>query len=419
MTNDARLEAIDLALQSNDLRKAEILIAKSLRTDELNGEMRALMLIRRARARLASGRPDDALSEIEQVLVMRENLREASDVKMLLGDIYFAKFILAEFGFADRNHTNIALQHYDEILKNDPAFDRIAWVHYQRGCILLSEGDIEAAITELESVLALPNHPPYVHAYTYERLGYIALYEQREHQQAAIYFEQALQAYPDSTTTAWLIQLHIARSRAFRELGDLQQALSAASAALTALDPSAPDYKHMLPETHLAIGEVLAHIPSREAEAIDHLLQFLQTSKRPLGIDVTWSRVYETLGNLSSAIKRYEQAIEAYQASLQFNPYHPWEINIRYQIARCYYRIKAYERVIASIDDLQAAADKENQSVTDYRVFYTLGNAYFALERYTEAMPAYQQALHLAPPNADNYEKIVQYLGYAERLSLS
>lgn len=416
MIQDAQLEAVDIAIQSNDLRKAEVLIAKALRTDSLDGEIRALMLLRRAQARLASGRPDDALSEIEEVLAMRPSLQSEIPVKMLLGDIYFAKFALAEFGFADRNHSDIALAHYNDIIQSDPSFDQIGWVYYQCGCIHLSANEIAAAIVNLKQALASNNNPPHVYAYAFERLGYIALYEQRNPEQAVVYFEQAATHYPKTTTTAWITQLHVARSRAFREVGDYDQALRAASAALRSLDPNAPDYKRALPETNLAIGEVLALIPDREVEAIDHLLQFLQTSKRPLGIDVTWSRVHELLGDLSMTLQRYEQAIEAYNTSLQFNPYHPWEVNIRYQIARCYYRMKAYERVIASIEQMQAAAAKENNTITDYRVFYTLGNAHFALERYGEAVGAYQEALRLAPPNADNHDKIIQYLGYASRL---
>ncbi len=416
MIQDAQLEAVDLAILSNDLRKAEVLIAKALRTDNLNGETRALILLRRARARLASGRPDDALGEIEEVLTIRPALKDFADVKMLLGDIYFAKFALAEFGFADRNHSDIALRYYDDIIAQEPTFENIGWVYYQRGCIYLSDHKLQAAIDNLNQALGGPNDPPHVYAYAFERLGYIALYEQRDPERAVIYFEQAVNHYPKTTTTGWITQLHVSRSRAFREADDYEQALKAASEALQSLDTTALDYKRALPETHLAIGEVLALIPDREADAIEHLLQFLQTSKRPLGIDVTWSRVHELLGNLSMTLKRYEQAVEAFQASLQFNPYHPWEVNIHYQIARCYYRMKAYERVIAAIEQMKAAATKESNTITDYRVFYTLGNAYFALERYSEAVTAYYEAEQLAPPNADNYDKILQYLGYAERL---
>ena len=413
-----KLSVIDTALQQGDLRKAEVLIARALRSDHMATVERAEMLLRRAKARLINGRPDEALSEADEALSLHPTLEETPELKVLLGDIYFARFVLAEFGFADRAHTDKALNYYNDVLSSEPAYHQQAWVLYQRGCIYLSENKIDEAIHDLQNVLDENSDPPHVHAYAYERLGFIALFEKRDATQATQYFEQAIQTYPAGNSLAWVANVHILRSRALSELGDYKAALKAASNALESLDINAQDYRIALTETHLAIGEVLAHIPGREADAIDHLLQFLQTSKRPLGVDVTWSRVYETLGNLSLKLKRYEQAIEAYQASLQFNPYHPWEINIHYQIARCYYRMRAYERVISAFDQMQVTAQKENQQITDYRVYYVLANAYFALERYTEAAKAYQTALDLAPPNADNYQKILQYLQYSQELIL-
>lgn len=416
---DERITAIDLAIQQGDFRKAEILIARALRSDNLESETRAEVLLRRAKARLNSGRPEDALSEANESIALRPSIADSPEMKVLLGDIYFARFVLAEFGFADRNNTDQARAYYDEVLKNTPDYPQRAWVYYQRGCIYLSENKSEAAINDLHQALAHDANPPFVHAYAYERLGFIALFEERNANQAAKYFENAIATYPTTNSIAWIANVHILRSRALTELGDYQAALEAASNALESLDSTAQDYRSTLTETHLAIGEVLAHIPGREVEAIEHLLQFLQNSKRPLGVDVTWSRVYETLGNLSLKLKRYEQAIEAYQASLQYNPYHPWEINIHYQIARCYYRMRAYERVISSVEQMQAAANQDKQSITDYRVYYVLANAFFALERYQEAADAYGAALQLAPPGADNINKIQQYLQYSLELALN
>ncbi len=414
---DERLTAIDKALAINDMRKAEILIAKVLRNDNISSQLRASVQLRRANARLAAGRPDDALEEINHVLALRPELADQPEVKVLLGDVYFARFIYAEFGFADRANTNRALQLYNDVLNSSPNHPKRGWILYQRGRIRLSENNVADAIEDLHLSLEAPNVPPYLHAYTYERLGFIALFEERNPDKAITYLNQSIKHFPKGNSTAWVAQVHILRSRALRELKDYRKALKAASAALDILDPDAHDYRQTLTETHLAIGEVLALIPGREAEAISHLLQFLQNSKRPLGVDVTWSRVYETLGTLSIKLQRYEQAIDAFQASLQFNQYHPWEVNIHYQIARCYYRMRSYEQVIAAVGQMQAAAASENQSITDYRVYYVLANAYFALERYHEAARAYQHALDLAPPGADNLDKIQQYLSYSYDLA--
>lgn len=415
---DDRLAAIDNALATNDIRKAEILIARILRNESISAGLRASVQLRRANARLSAGRPDDALAEIEEVLSIRPELETQPDVQVLLGDVYFSRFIYAEFGFADRTNTDRSLEYYNHILTTHASYPKRGWVLYQRARIALSENNISQAITDLQQALKCPNKPPYLYAYVYERLGFVALFEQRDPARAVQHLEKSIKYFPKGNTVAWIAQVHILRSRALRELKDYRAALKAASAALDILDPDAADYRQSLTETHLAIGEVLAMIPGREADAISHLLQFLQNSKRPLGVDVTWSRVYETLGNLSIKLDRYEQAIDAFQASLQFNQYHPWEINMHYQIARCYYRMRAYERVIDSVSQMQDAAARENQQITDYRVYYVLANAYFALEQYHDAARAYQTALDLAPPGADNLDKIQQYLRYSHDLAI-
>lgn len=411
------IEAIDQALAEGDIRKAEVLIARHLRSDNLPSDARAQILLRRAQARLLSERPDDALEELQTVLAIQPGLTKQPTVKMLLGDIYFSRFMLAEFGFADRNNTEIALQYYNDIFENHPHFDQSGWLYYQRGRIYLSEDRVNEAIEEFSVGLDYSNRPPALHAYCHERLGFIYLFEKRDPQTALAYFDKAVHLYPSNSNAGWIVQVHILRSRALKELDNYEAALAAASQALNSIDPTASDYRRTLTEAYLAVGEVLALIPEREAEAIEHLVHFLQNSKRPLGVDVTWSRVYETLGDLSLKLERYEQAIESYQFSLQYNPYHPWEVNIHYQIARCYYRMRAYERVISAIERMELAATRENQVISDYRVFNVLANAHFGLEQYQQAAIAYQKALELAPPGANNLQKIKTYLRFSEELA--
>lgn len=413
------IETIDQALNEGDLRKAEMLIARHLRSENLPSETRAQILLRRAQTRLLGERPDDALEELQTVLAIQPGFAKQPAVKMLLGDIYFSRFMLAEFGFADRANTNMALQYYNDVFESHPHFDQTGWLHYQRGRIYLSEDRVDEAIEEFVNGINYSNRPPNLHAYCHERLGFIHLFEKRDPQTAMTYFDKAAHLYPSGSNAGWIVQLHILRSRALKELDNYEAALAAASQALNSIDPTAADYRRTLTEAHLAVGEVLALIPDREAEAIEHLVHFLQNSKRPLGVDVTWSRVYETLGDLSLKLERYEQAIESYQFSLQFNPYHPWEVNIHFQIARCYYRMRAYERVISAIDRMKEAAERENQIISDYRVYNVLANAYFGLEQYQQAAIAYRKALELAPPGATNLQKIKTYLRFSEELALN
>lgn len=416
---DQPLEAIDQALHENDLRKAEVVATRLLRSDDLPAETRCQILIRRATVRLRSDRPDDALEDVQTALALQPSFSRLVEVKALFGDIYFARFMLAEFGFSDRNNTELALQYYNEVIERYSNSEHAGWVYYQRGRLYLTQGQIETATNDFLMALQKENRPRTLYALCYERLGFINLFEVRDPKAAITYFDQAIKAFPTIENRAGLVQIHILRSRALRELGDYTAALEAASAALHSVDVAAPDSRRTLTDAQLAVGEVLALIPGREAEAIEHLLNFLQNSKRPQGVDVTWSRVYETLGDLSLKLERYEQAIEAYQASLSFNLYHPWEVNIHYQIARCYYRMRAYERVITSIEKMQQAAEEENQMISDYRVFNVKANAHFALEHYEDAAQAYRKALQLAPPGAANLEKIKTYLRFSEELALN
>lgn len=413
---DQQLDQVDQALLSNDLRKAEMTIVKMLRTNPAT-DMRAQILIRRARSRLLAARPDEALEDIQTCLALSDNLLDTPEVLALLGDIYFERFVLAELGFADRADTDKALTYYNRIIEHHRYFPRLGWVFYQRGRIFLSENRTDEAEADFKAGLQARNIPPSLHAFCHERLGYLALFDRRDPPTALTYFDEAVKVHPVGKDAGWLVHVHVLRSRAFRELGQYQPALAAAWKALDSLDPSAPDYRQALTEAHLAVGEVLALIPGREPEALEHLLQFLQTSKRPLGVDVTWSRIHETIGDLSLKLERYEQAVEAYQASLHYNPYHPWEVNVHYQIARCYYRMRAYERVVTSVNKMLKAAEADQHPVTDYRVYYVLANAHFALEKYREAALAYENAARFAPANAPELDKIKTYLRFSRELA--
>lgn len=414
---EEKLRAIDEALENDDLRKAETLIGRLLKTPLADDEQ-AQTLLRRARTRFLRQYSEDALADIETATDLYPAVRELPYTKNLLGDIYFARFMLAEVGFADRADTDRALDYYSSILSLNPHYRQRGWVHYQRGCIYLTEHRIAEATGDFLAGLKRDNIPVFLHSFCYERLGFIAL-DQREPERALEYLAKAIETYPAGKNAAHLVQIHMLQSQAWQAQQKYKKALEAATSALNSLDTAAPNYREAFLEAHLAIGEIMAKMDGRESEAIEHLLQFLENSKRPLGVDVTWSRVYETLGDLSLRMNRNEQAIEAFYAALEFNPLHPMEVNVRYKIARSYYRQRAYEKAIAAISEMVQTADAENNAITDYRVYYVLANAYFALENYNQAELAYRHALDLAPSNADELAKIQKYLAYSTELATS
>ncbi len=412
------LNDIDEALARKEIKKAEVMLARLLRGKNFNSEERAALLVRRARARLEGARPDDALEDLETASALDESIPKDVKTWILRGDIHFARFELAAFGFADRADSDQARECYQQVLASTPESAQLSWVHYQLGRILLSENNVEKAVSHFEKALDFSPVPPNIHALSYERLGFIALFEYRQAEKALEYFNQAIKIYPSGDDPGWLVQLYLRISRAYLESGKHQEALDTARRALRGIQDGAT-HRAALPEAHFALGEVLAAMQGSEAEAIEHYLRFLQSSKRPPDIDVTWSKVHETIGNLSFRLERYQQAKAAYEKAMEFNPYHPWEVNLRYQIARCYYRLRDYEHAVEAIEKMKKLGENDSAPITDWRVYNLLGNGYFALEKYKLAAEAYRHAIELAPPAAAGLEKAHIYLRFSEELMQS
>lgn len=412
---DAFQQVEDL-LARRDLKKAEVQIARSLRAP-LTPLERARMLIYRARTRLLSARPDDALDDVQSARALAPDHLDTAPTFELLGDCYFARFELASVGFADRNDTAQAIHVYQQIRDQFPDYENLGWVFYQMGRVLLTENRTDEAARCFEQALLNPSTLAALTAYCFERLAFVAFYETRQPGKALGFINKAVDTYPITDDRRWLVGVHILRSRILRDMRRFDQALKAAEIALAVAGTGSNESKAQLAEALLTSGELLYGIEGREREVITHLQQFLQLSRKPLGVDVTWSRVHEMLGDAYFKTGQYATAAAAHQAALQFNPYHPWELSLHYRIARSHYQTGDYDRAVQSIHRLLDSAEKDGQPVTDYRVFDILGNAQFALKRYDEALAAYRTALSIAPPNAENLEKIRTYHNYAAELS--
>ncbi len=411
-----QLQQIDALLNAQEVKKAEVAIAKQLRTDP-SPQARAQLLLRRARARLIGQHPDDALEDIQTARALQPKIADSPHTLALLGDAYFARFELSPVGFTERSDADRALALYQQIIDAAPDYENIGWVFYQKGRVLLTADRVDEAISCFQEALVKPSQVLALTAFCYERLGFVHLFDRRDPAAALSFLDRAAVTYPPSEAESWLGQLHILRSRALREQGQYEKALKAAERALQIMEKLGSEMRGGQQDAHLALSEIFVAMPGHEAEAAEHLQQFLQLGRKPLGVDVTWSRVNELLGDMLFRLERYEAALEAYNNALAYNPYHPWETALHYQIARCHYHLRAYEKTIATIEHIQQAVAEENQALTDYRVFHLLGNAYFALEQYQEAVLAYQQAVNLAPSQAEDLDKIQTYLRFAQELS--
>jgi tetratricopeptide (TPR) repeat protein len=399
--------AIEALLKKREIKKAEVLIARQLRSN-LTDDQQAEWFVLRARTRLLTARPEAAIDDIMRARAINPTLLDTAINLELFADSYFARFELSTVGFAERSDALQAETLYRRIIAEYPHYENLGWVYYQLGRVLLTDNRVANALDCFQHALLSPSHLPPLTAYCYERLGFVAFYEQRDLPRSLTFLSKAVDTYPVSEDRNWLVQVHILRSRVLREMYQVEMALQEAEKALSLAAAGRSDRRAALAEALLMTGELLASIEGREREAISHLEQFLQVCKRPLGIDVTWSRVYEMLGDAYYRVGRYEDAITAYNAVLQFNPYFPWEGTIYHRIARVYYQISHYEK---AVDAVQRALDvaKSDGHEPDYRLYDVSGNAHFALGRYDKAAEAYANALRLAPAHHETLDKIRRY----------
>ncbi len=398
-------QTIEQVLQRHDLKKAELLISRRLRAS-LSHQERALTLMIRARVRLFRGRVDDALDDIAHAEKLHPDLAALPSTLELRADCYFARFELASVGFADRADTLMALELYNTIQRIDPEYENLGWVFYQLGRISLTENRVDEAVQRFREALIAPTTMPKLTAFCYERLGFIAFYEQREAKRALSLLNRAVDTYPADEERGWLAQVHTLRSRVLRDMRQYHAALEAAQNALTI---SGRDNRLGMADALLSAAEILSEMEHGERDVIAYLQQFLQISKRPLGIDVTWSRVHEMLGDAYAKTGVHTAAISAYEAALKFNPYHPWGQSLSYRAAKSCYHAGYYDRVIEILCAVIRAAEADGESIQDYRVYSLLGNALFALERYTEAADAYTNALKLAPAHLETLSTLETY----------
>jgi tetratricopeptide (TPR) repeat protein len=410
-----QLAQVDSFLDKGDIKRADVAIAKLLRSS-LSSQLRAHTLLRRARARLLSARPEEAIDDLlaAQSIVPAEF--ESPALLELLADCYFARFELASMGFADRGDRSQAQQIYEHILEHFPKYDNLGWIHYQLGRILLASNHTPEAAEHFQAALLSPGSISGLTAFCYERLGFIAFYEWRDPEKALGLLNRAVDTYPSASEQGWMVQVHILRSRVLRAMSNYGGALAAAETALNVAYGSGQENRRALTEALLMVGELLSELDGRERDVIYHLQQFVQAARRPPGVDVTWSRVYEMLGNAYFKIGQYDNAIVAYRSVLQFNPDYPWETSLYYRIARCYYQQRAYVEAVETVHQILKAAKSDNHDVNEYRVYDILGSAEFALGHYQKASEAYQKALQLAPGGAENIDKIRTYLELAQQL---
>jgi len=391
---EKHVKQIENLIAVRDIKKGEVAIARLMRSD-ISNEQRAVLLGYRARIRLYASRPDEARHDLEEAVSLQQKLLENPDTLCLLADCYLAQFEVATLGFADKSDVRNAQAFYHRLIQNYPEYNNLGWVYYQLGRTALIGDRADLAETYFQKALFTPSRINTLTAYSYERLGFIAYYELRQPRQAHTYLDKAIATYPASEPPLWLVQVYVLRSRVLRDI-DLSEAQQSAQTALQIASDNAGQ-KSLIADALFTVVELFATQSGYEERIIEHLQQYIQIMKAPLGVDVTWSRVYEMLGDAHFSLGSYEQAIAAYENVLVYNPYHPWEESIHYRIARAHYQQQDYSKAVDAINQLL----NEKHEVKDYRLYNVLGNAYYALGQFDKAAAAYEIGLNIAPAGVD------------------
>jgi tetratricopeptide (TPR) repeat protein len=391
------LDIITALIAARDIKKAEVMIARLLRSP-LTPPQQSQLFLQRARIRLLAARPDDALDDIKGLLAEAQH-STPPELLELMGDSYIARFELAPAGFADRHDIQRASELYAQIATDYPQYANLGWVYYQHGRAALILDKVNAAEQYFKRALFAPSHLPSLTAYCYERLGFIAFYEARQPHYALTCLDKAIHTCPADEPRAWLVDVHLLRSRVMSDV-DLDNAIDAAHTALKIAREDNNEKKRAASALFM-LAELLFKYGNRPSEVVEYLQQFLQVSRTPPGVDVTWSRVYEMLGDAYLHLARYEQAVNAYAAALQFNPYHPWEESIQLRMAHCCYLQQEYARAADILNAIIKRASAEGQPVKDYRIYNALGDSWFALGKYKDSASAYYTALSIAPADVD------------------
>lgn len=406
MIDNTILDLLKTSLEKGDLRRAQQII----------GKLPSVML-EQAEVVFLQAKYAYLNQDYTSCIRLLKPVVTDADAFSLLASAHFSRYQHAPIGHARRADAEQALKYYHALITRYPKFDNIAWVYYQMGLVLNALNEQDSACACFRNSLNMPSEDSAVKSYAYERLAHYEFYVRRDFKQAYNLLDLALAVYTSQPNKRWLIEAYLFKARIQQVLkqpeGTYQSVEKAIQHALTHFRNDTTELSEIL----FASAELLTQIENHEKQSAKYMEEYLRIRPKPDGIDVSWSRANEIIANVRFAEGLYEESLNAYRATLEYNPYHPWHLNINYQIALCHYQQGQYQQTIDTIQHLLETAHRDSTIISDYRVYDVLGSAQFALSKFKEASESYRQALDLTPPQPNVIDKIKLYWHHSLQLA--
>lgn len=194
-------------------------------------------------------------------------------------------------------------------------------------------------------------------------------------------------------------ETHLRRAEALLESGELEAALSLASAARQAFQDS--DMDESLAQAERLLGDILVQL-GQPALALPYYKQAARRMERPTDAAACWMRLAEAneqLGRRVEAIDAYREARRLYRALKLEQP----RLDATYRVAYLYYELedwrnaeKFYRRALELASQLGQADMRDD-------ILLELGNSVAHLGRLSEARRLFEQSAAHARATADEH----------------
>ncbi len=263
-----------------------------------------------------------------------------------------------------------AIAAYQQALNCDPGY---AWPYHGLGLIYQQQDRYELATPAFHQAARL-HHRGEDRAVAWKQLGDI--YRSLER------FEEAIEAYQQAST------LDPAFAWPYHSLGLIYEQQRDFEPAVAMYRQAIPRHKNDRDRvlSWQRLGDV-SHALNRYAEAIEAYQRVIELNPQDA---TSWN----SLGTAQAALEHYEAAIKAFERAIELDPAFAWPYH---NLGLVYERRTEYE---AAIPYYRQALERHYQPLDAATSWQNLGNIYQALERHPEAIEALSKATKLNPNNA-------------------